>query len=291
VADASIAKASRDGAQVAVNAEPINIRPSSGWPGLALDEVWRLRRVCFVLAQRLLKVRYRQAAVGIAWALIQPILLAAAFTIFFGLLARIPSHGVPYPLFFFSGLILWQVTAKLLSEGSNSLLSNAVLVTRIYFPRIYMPAAVALSTLVDLTFNSIALLLLMLYFGYLPTAQIVLVPLILVIVYAASLGLAFFFSALNVAFRDVSVLVPFITQIGFFLSPLIYPASLVPEQYHLFYFLNPMALAITAFRSVLLDTPAPAPDSWLVGSAMAALLLISGYIFFRKREGTFADLI
>ena len=129
-----------------VLAQSLTICPPRRWPGLGLRETWRLRAVCLVLAQRLLKVRYRQAGVGIAWALIQPILLMIAFTIFFGLFARLPSEGVPYPLFFFSGLVVWQITSKLLSEGSNSLLANAVLVTRIYFPRVYFPASVALSS-------------------------------------------------------------------------------------------------------------------------------------------------
>jgi lipopolysaccharide transport system permease protein len=275
----------------AVLAPPLTVCPPRRWPGLDLAETWRLRAVCLVLAQRLLKVRYRQAGVGVAWALIQPILLMIAFTIFFGLFARLPSEGVAYPLFFFSGLALWQVTSKLMSEGSNSVVANTALVTRIYFPRVYFPTAVALSSMVDLLFNSVALVLLMIYFGSAPGAEIVALPLILAIVYATSLGLALWLSALNVAFRDVTVLVPFIAQVGFFLSPIIYPASIVPAEYQTLYFANPMALAIEAFRWSLLGTPAPPLSGWIVGSLVAVLLLFSGYVFFRQREGTFSDVI
>ncbi len=267
------------------------ICPPGRWPGLALAETWRLRRVCLVLAQRVLKVRYRQASVGIAWALIQPILLMLAFTVFFGLFARVPSEGVAYPVFFFSGLVLWQVTAKLLSEGSQSLIANSVLVTRIFFPRVYLPGAVALSSLVDFIFNLIALALLLVIYGYGLRPAMLALPLILLIVYAASLGLSLWFSALNVAYRDVAVLVPFITQVGFFLSPIIYPATIVPPSVQAFYFLNPMGLGITAFRWALLGTPNAPLEGWIAGSVMAGLLLASGYLFFRRREGTFADVI
>ena len=271
--------------------QPTVICPPRRWPGLALRETWALRSVCLVLAQRLLKARYRQASVGVAWALVQPILLMLAFTVFFGMFARMSSDGLPYPLFFFSGLVLWQVTAKLLSEGSNSLLANAALVTRIYFPRVYFPAAVALSSTLDMVFNSLALVLLMIFYAVVPGPQVLALPLILAITYAASLGAAFWLSALNVAFRDVGVLVPFLTQVGFFLSPIIYPASLVPTEFHAIYYANPMAIAIDAFRWALLNTPPPPIVGWIVGTISAALLLVSGYVFFRQREGTFADVI
>jgi lipopolysaccharide transport system permease protein len=269
----------------------VTICPPSRWPGLALAETWRLRRVLFVLAQRVLRVRYRNTVIGAGWALIQPIMLMIALSIFFGLLARIPSEGVPYPVFIYTGLIVWQVTMKLLAEGGNSLLANASLVTRIYFPRAYFPGAVALSTMVDLIFTGTALALLMAWFGIIPGPAIVAVPVVLAITYTASLGLALWFSALNVYYRDVAVLLPFIIQVGFFLSPIIYSASLVPEEFRVFYFLNPMAVAITGMRGSLLGTPMPPFEGWIAGSAVAVLLLVSGYVFFRRREGTFADVI
>src|SRR6187200_1271377 len=207
-----------------------------------------------VLTQRLLKARYRQAVVGAGWALLQPLLMMLAFTVFFGIFAKLPSEGVPYPLFFFSGLIVWQIISKQLAEGSGSVLANSTLVTRIYFPRVYFPVSVALSSVVDFGFNLIALAVLMLYYGWLPATQIVLVPFILVLVYAASLGLTLWLAALDVAYRDVSVLVPFLVQVGFFLAPIIYPSSIVPPEYQAIYFLNPFALGIEAFRWAVLGT-------------------------------------
>ncbi len=170
----------------AVLAQPLTVGPPRRWPGLGLAETWRLRTVCLVLAQRLLKVRYRNTFVGAAWALIQPIMLMIALAIFFGILARVPSEGVPYALFTFSGLVLWQVTSKMLSEGSNSVLANASLVTRIYFPRVYFPTAVALSTMVDLIFTGMALALLMLWFGIVPGFEIMAVPVVLAITYVGT---------------------------------------------------------------------------------------------------------
>jgi lipopolysaccharide transport system permease protein len=170
-------------------------------------------------------------------------------------------------------------------------IANSTLVTRIYFPRVYFPVAVALSSVVDLFFNLIALGVLMAFFGYVPGPAIVALPLILTIIYLASLGLALWFSALNVAHRDIAVIVPFITQVGFFVSPIIYPASIVPAELQPLYFLNPFALGIEAFRWSLLGTPPPPTAGWLVASATAVGLLITGYVYFRRREGTFADVI
>jgi lipopolysaccharide transport system permease protein len=164
-------------------------------------------------------------------------------------------------------------------------------VTRIYFPRVYFPAAVALSSMVDFFFSFVALLVLMFVFGFVPGVTVLALPMILVVVYAASMGLALFFSALNVSYRDVGVLVPFVTQVGFFLSPIIYPASIVPLEFHTIYFANPFALGIETFRWALFGTPAPPIEGMLLGSVVAVLMLFGGYVFFRQREGTFADVI
>ena len=186
---------------------------------------------------------------------------------------------------------MWQITAKLLSEGSSSVLSNSTLITRIYFPRVYFPGAVALTSLVDLFFNVGALLLLMLWYNYLPLPSVVAVPVLLVIAYAFSFGLSLWFAALHVFYRDVGVLVPFLTQVGFFLSPLIYPVSVIPVEYQALYYLNPMAVAIEGFRWALLGSTAPPLEGWVIGSVVAIVTLISGYIHFRQREGLFADVI
>jgi lipopolysaccharide transport system permease protein len=267
------------------------IRPPGRWPGLGLGELWRYRSICLVLAKRNLKVRYRQTLIGAGWAVLQPIMLMLVFTIFLGLLARIPSDGVPYPVFFLTALAIWQVAAKVLSEGSSSVVANAALVNRVYFPRVLFPASVALASLVDLAFNGLALALVLLAFGFIPGWEIMILPALIAITYATSLGIAFWLSAVNVAFRDVAVLLAFLTQLWFFTTPIIYPASIVPEPYHLLYFLNPMALVVTSARWALLGTPAPPLEAWAVGVAVALLLLVTGYIFFRQRERTFADVI
>jgi lipopolysaccharide transport system permease protein len=276
---------------VAEVGDQTTIRPPTTWPSLGLGELWRYRRICFVLAHRSLKAKYRQTAVGVSWAVIQPLILAVVFSIFFGLLARVGTDEVPFALFYFAGLWIWTVMARLLSEGANSVLANGILVTRVYLPRIYLPASVALATLVDLAVNALVLLLMMLVYGYLPGPEALLLPVLVVLAYAAFLGVTFWLAALNVQYRDVGIVLPLLIQVWFFATPLIYPASLVPPEWTAIYYLNPMALVITGTRAALLGTP-PAPiEAWPIGFAMGALMLITGYLVFRRREALFADLI
>ncbi|HUG48511.1 MAG TPA: ABC transporter permease [Candidatus Limnocylindria bacterium] len=270
---------------------PTVIRPPGRWPGLGLGELWRQRSICLVLAKRNLKVRYRQTLLGAGWAVLQPMILMLVFTVFFGLLARLPSDGLPYPVFFFTALAIWQVAAKVLNEGSASVVANAALVNRVYFPRTYFPVSVALASLVDLAFNGLALAILLLAFGYAPSLPLIVVPVLVALMYATSLGVAFWLSAINVAFRDVAVLLAFVTQLWFFSTPIIYPASIIPEQYEALYYLNPMALVVTALRWALVGAPAPPLEAWPLGIGVVALLLVSGYLFFRQREQTFSDVI
>lgn len=267
------------------------IRPPSRWPGLGLDELWRLRAICFVLAKRNLMVRYRQTLVGAGWSVIQPLMLMALFTIFFGLLARMPSNGLPYPVFFFLGLVPWQMTAKILTEGSTSVVANAALVTRVYFPRAYFPTAVALASLVDLALAGVALAALLVLFGVVPGALVLLTPVLMGIAWLAALGVAFWLSALNVAYRDITQMLPFLAQLWMFASPIIYPSSIIPEPVRTLYFLNPMALVIEGFRWVVAGTPAPSLGAWILGTTVALTLVVSGYLFFRQRERMFADVV
>ncbi len=287
----ALGDAARVRASVSASAEATIIRPPGRWPGLGLAEFWRYRRICFVLAKRNLMVRYRQTLIGAGWSVLQPIMLMAVFTIFFGLLARIPSQGLPFPVFYFLGLLPWQMVAKILTEGSTSVVANAALVTRVYFPRAYFPTAVALSSLVDLALASVALVILLLIFGILPGPGMVVLPVLIAIAWMAALGVAYWLSAINVAYRDITQLLPFLAQLWMFGSPIIYPATLVPEPYQSLYFLNPIALVVSGFRWAIGGTEAPSPEAWLLGSLMAVVLLISGYLFFRHRERTFSDLI
>jgi lipopolysaccharide transport system permease protein len=279
------------GAAPALAPTVIVIRPPQRWPQLGLSEFWRYRNICFVLARRNLMVRYRQTLVGAAWALLQPLLLMAVFTVFFGVLGRIPSGNLPYPVFFFLGLLPWQMVAKILNEGSASVVASAALVTRVYLPRGYFPTAVALASLIDFALATVALVALLLLFGILPGPAAVVTPVFVALAWITGLGVAYWLSALNVAYRDIAQLLPFLTQLWMFSSPIIYPTTIVPEAYRFLYFLNPMALVVSGFRWSIGGEPAPPPEAWAISSTVAVLLLVSGYMFFRQRERTFADLI
>lgn len=268
-----------------------SISAPRGWPGLALGEAWDYRSICLVLAQRALKVRYRQTLVGVAWVLIQPLALMAVFTVFFGLLARLPTEGVPYPLFYLSALSLWQVMVKVLNEGTASVVANASLVNRVYFPRVYFPVSVAIASLVDLIVNTIALAMVMLVFGVAPTPAIVIAPLLVAVGYATVLGCAFYLSALNVAYRDVGVMLPLIAQVWFFVTPILYSPSIVPANFQWLYYLNPLALVIGGYRWLLFGTTPPPTVAWPLAISVAAFVCVTGYAFFRRRQATFADVV
>jgi lipopolysaccharide transport system permease protein len=267
------------------------ITPPSGRPSLGLGELWRYRSICLVLARRSLMVRYRQTVVGAAWALIQPILLMIVFTIFFGMLARVPTEGLPFAVFFYLGLMVQGEISKILTEGSTSIVNNAVIVKKIYFPRAYFPIAVALTSLVDLAFSFVALAVLLIFHNIIPGPGVAFVPVFIAVAVLAGLGVAFWLSALNVAYRDIAQMLPFLSQMWMFLSPVIYPSSLIPEAWQPFYWLNPAVLAIDGFRWAFAQTPAPPPLEWLIGASSAAVLFVTGYVFFRRREPGFTDFI
>jgi lipopolysaccharide transport system permease protein len=271
--------------------EPTVVRPPAAWPGLGLRELWRYRAICLVLFRRNLMVRYRQTVVGAAWSLIQPIALMALFTVFFGLLARVPTDGLPFAVFFYLGLMPWQMVAKILNEGASSVTTNAGLVTRVYFPRAYFPISVALGSLVDLALAGGALAILLFIFNIVPGKAIIAVPVLVAVAWVTALGVSFWLSAINVAYRDISQMLPFLTQLWMFGSPIIYPSSLVPQAYRLLYFLNPIALVVEGFRWAFAQAPAPPLEAWVVGIGVAILVAVSGYLFFRRREPYFADII
>lgn len=267
------------------------ILPPSRWPALDFAELWDYRAICRVLVQRMLKVRYKQTMLGAGWAVIQPIMLMLVFTVFFGILVQVPSEGVPYPLFVFVGLVVWQFVARVLNEASASIALNGHLVTKIYFPRVFLPAAVLVASLVDLAFAVLALALLMAIYEVMPGWPIVFVPLWLALASAAVLGISLWLAALYAAYRDIGHLLPFITQLWMFLTPIIYPSSLVPEAYRLLYAVNPLVATVEGFRWACLGAPPPTLSTVMVGFASAALLLATGYVFFRKRESFFSDVV
>ncbi len=265
------------------------IHPPGRWPGLGLRELWSARSIALVLARRSLKVRYRQTLVGAGWVIFQPLLLMLVFTAFFGIMVRLPSNGAPYPVFVFIGLLAWNELVKIVNEGSSSVVANRGLVLKVYFPRAHLPISVALATIIDMVFGVLVLGVLMAIFGIVPGAQIVTVPLFFAVGIAAALGATFWLSALYVSYRDVAQLLPFLVQVWFFVTPIIYPSSIVPESIRTLYFLNPMAVVVEGLRWAFTGVSGPSPEQIALGCLSALGLLVSGYLFFRYREPFFPD--
>lgn len=267
------------------------IRPSKGFLSLNLKEVWRYRELLYFLVWRDVKVRYKQTALGAAWAIIQPVMTMIVFSIFFGRLAKIPSDGIPYPVFAFTALLPWQLFAFALTDSSNSLVGNQNLITKVYFPRLVIPISSVLAGLVDFAIAFVVLLALMLYYGITPTAAIVLLPLFVLLAIVTALAVGLWLSTLNVKFRDVRYTIPFLTQLWMFATPVAYPSSLVPKPWRALYGLNPMAGVVEGFRWALLGKSGnPGALLWVSITAVV-LLLIGGLYYFRRTEATFADIV
>lgn len=267
------------------------IEPSSGFVRLNLREVWAYRELLGFLVWRDLKVRYKQTALGAAWAVVQPVMTMVVFSVFFGRLAKIPSDGVPYPVFAYTALLPWQLFAFALSESSNSLVASQNLITKVYFPRLVIPLAATLSGLVDFAISFAVLLGLMWYFGTTPTIAVLWLPLFVALVVATALAVGLWLSALNVKYRDVRYTIPFLTQLWMFATPVAYSSSLVPEAWRPFYGLNPMAGVVDGFRWALLGTSQSPGWLLMVSVAVVTTFLVGGVAYFRKMETTFADTV
>jgi lipopolysaccharide transport system permease protein len=243
-------------------------------------DLWRYRELFYFLAWRDILVRYKQTAIGMAWALIRPFLTMVVFSVVFGQLAKLPSQGVPYPILVFAAMLPWQFFANSLSECSNSLISNANLISKVYFPRLVVPTSAVVVSFVDFLVSGIVLLGLMAWYNYVPSWRILTLPLFIAISFAASMGAGLWLASLNVQYRDFRFIVPFIVQFGLYISPVGFSSSIVPEQWQLLYSLNPMVGVI---------------DGYLPGFGLSlglvALLFFSGVWYFRKMERTFADVI
>jgi lipopolysaccharide transport system permease protein len=269
----------------------LRIKPSKGWVSLRLDELWQYRELLYFLIWRDIKVRYKQTALGAAWAIIQPVMTMVVFSLFFGKLGKIPSDGVPYPIFTFAALVPWTFFAHGLTQSSNSLVGSANLITKVYFPRLAIPIATVLSGVVDFVLAFIVLLGMMLYYGIVPTINTLWLPLFVLLAVVTSLGVGLWLSALNVKYRDVRYAVPFLTQFWMFATPIAYPSSLLHEPWRTVYGLNPMAGVVEGFRWALLGrNTAPGPII-AVSSIAAVVILVSGAFYFRRMEKTFADVV
>ena len=285
-------------AQVSVEAAPgaaetpvLVIEPSRGWVGLKLKELWAYRELVYFLVWRDVKVRYKQTALGAAWAVIQPLFSMVVFSVFFGKLAKMPSDGIPYPLFSYAGLLPWNYFAQGLSSSSDSLVGSANLIKKVYFPRLAIPVAAVCGGVVDFAIAFGVLLLLMWHYGVAPTANVVWLPALLLLALVTALGAGLWLSALNVQYRDVKYTVPFLAQFWMFSTPVVYPSSLLEEPWKTIYGLNPMVGVVEGFRWALLGVKTPPGPMLWVSVAAAAALLVSGAYFFRRMEKTFADVV
>lgn len=269
----------------------LRIAPSKGWVPLKLRELWEYRELLYFLVWRDIKVRYKQTALGASWAIIQPFFTMVVFSLFFGHLGKIPSDGIPYPVFAFAALVPWTFFANGLGQSSNSLVGSSNLITKVYFPRLIVPLASVFSGIVDFVLAFIVLLGMMLYYGLAPTLNVLWLPLFLLLALVSSLGVGLWLSALNVEYRDVRYIVPFLTQFWLFTTPIAYPSSLLHEPWRTIYGLNPMVGVVEGFRWALLRTnTAPGPII-AVSSAAAILILVTGAFYFRRMEKTFADIV
>ncbi len=267
------------------------IRPPSGWGVPRLSELWPYRELAFFLTWRDVSVRYKQTALGAAWAVLQPFLTMVVFSVFFGRLGKIPSDGLPYPLFAYCALLPWQLFAYSVSEAGNSLVTNPSLITKVYFPRVVIPIASTLSGLVDFAIAFLLLLAMMAFYQVAPTPAIWTLPLFVALALVTALGAGLWLSALNVRFRDVRYTIPFLTQFWLFATPIAYPSSLVPEAWRPLYGLNPMAGVVEGFRWALLGSGhAPGP-MMAVSVAASILMLVTGLAAFSRMERSFADRI
>jgi len=269
----------------------VYLRPVKGWVALNLRDLWKYRELIYFLTWRDVKVRYKQAVLGIAWAVLQPFVTMVIFTLVFDNLAKMPSDGIPYPLFSFAGLLPWQFFQAALQRSSISLVGNANLLTKVYFPRLSIPLAAVLASLVDFSFSFIILIGMMFYFKVWPTWNLLWLPLLVLLALTTAIAVGVWLSALNVQYRDIQHMVPFITTAWMYASPVVYSANMIPSgKWQIIYGLNPMAGVIQGFRYALLGTQPP--NAMLaVSVAVVLVLLVTGLVYFRRMERTFADMV
>lgn len=269
----------------------VKIRPSRGLFHLDLQSVWLYRELLVFLVWRDTKVRYKQAVIGAGWAVFQPLISMLLFTLLFSYLAKLPSDGMPYPLFAYAGLLPWNFIAQATSRSGTSLVGESHLISKVYFPRLIIPLAAASAPAVDLLCALMMMIPLMLWFGVTPGWQILFFPIFLVIALLAALAVSLWFSALHVKFRDVGHIIPFFVQFWMFASPVVYPVSLIPERWRTLYSLNPAVGVVEGFRWSLLGQRAPSLETILPSVGIVLILFVSGIVYFKRMERTFADVI
>jgi len=267
------------------------IEPTRGWVSLKLHELWTYRELLYFLIWRDVKVRYKQTVIGAAWAVLQPLSAMVLFTVVFSMFAKIPSDGLPYPVFAYVALLPWNFFSSALNRSGSSIVGQASLISKVYFPRLIVPLSATLSGIVDFAIAFVLLIGMMVWFGLVPTWKLVTLPLFLLLALLTALAIGLWMSALNVRYRDVGHTIPFLTQFWMFASPVAYPISVVPEKWRLLYSLNPLVGVIEGFRWALLGTASPDFATIGVSAFVVSLLLFGGAVYFKRMERTFADVV
>jgi lipopolysaccharide transport system permease protein len=255
-------------------------------------DLWRYRELFFFLAWRDILVRYKQTAIGVAWALLRPLLTMLVFTLVFGRLAKLPSGGTPYPILVFAALLPWQFFSNAFTEAGNSLISNSAMITKVYFPRLVIPTSAVIVSFVDFLISGAILVVLMIWYGFMPDWRIFTLPVFVLITFAAAMGAGLWIAALNVKYRDFRYIIPFVVQLGLYISPVGFSSSIVPEKWRLLYSVNPMVGVIDGFRWAIMGSNSQIyMPGFVLSLLLVAAVLVTGVIFFRKTEKAFADLI
>jgi lipopolysaccharide transport system permease protein len=269
----------------------IHIRPSKGFRFIDMGELSNYRDLLFFMIGRNIKVKYKQTVLGGLWAVIQPFFMMVVFTLFFGKLAKIPSDGIPYPIFNYTAMVVWAYFSQAISQSGNSIVGESNLLSKVYFPRIIIPLTPVLSGLLDFCIAFFVLILMMVYYHIYPTATILLLPVLVIVMILTATGVGMILAALNAKYRDIQYTIPFLIQLWMFASPIVYPSSLIPERYRLIYALNPMAGVIEGFRCALLRTGVFPTEMILVSSLVSLGLFLAGIVYFKQVERHFADVI
>lgn len=272
------------------SAHVLEIAPTRGWRALDIREIWAYRELLYILVWRDLKVRYRQTILGALWVVGQPLLTMIVFTVLFNRVARFDAGPIPYALFVLASLVPWNFFSFGVQTSGNSLVGSSYLVSKIYFPRLIVPASALLAALADMGVNFLLLIALMMFYGFVPGVSIVILPLALLVLFALALGLGLWLSALNVEYRDVRVVLPFLFQLWLFLTPVAYPLQELPQTYRTFVLANPVTGAVEMFRATLFGADLP----WMLfaySTAFAVIFLVSGAFYFRRMERVFADIL
>ena len=267
------------------------IDPPRRWEALDLRELWKFRELLYLLSWRDIKVRYKQTVIGGAWAILQPFLTMVVFSIIFGQLLKVPSDGVAYPVFSYAALVPWNFFAAALTRSGNSLIADANLISKVYFPRLILPLSAVLSLILDFAIAFVILVLMMFFYNIVPGFAVLTLPLFLVLALMTALACGVWLSAVNIKYRDIAYVIPFLTQFWLFVTPVAYPSTIIPEPWRVFYGLNPMAGVVEGFRWALLGQENPAWDLICVSVLVVLALLISGLFYFRRMEHEFADVV